>query len=99
MTALSAETVLVRDPELVASLLDDQVVVLSIRAGVCFDFNSVGTLIWNMLGEPRRVDEICRALLQSHDVDAETVKRDVTAFLLMLLERGLLRIVDCGSVR
>ena len=46
------------------------VVVLSIRAGSYFDFNRVGSEIWAMLAEPRRVAGILDALAQNYDVDS-----------------------------
>ena len=44
-----------------------------------------------MLSEPRRVDQIFDALSQLHDVDAETMIREVILFLQTLIERRLVR--------
>jgi hypothetical protein len=97
-TALSVtiDSVLVRDEEPRAVDLDDGVVVLSVRAGSYFGFNRVASEIWHMLGEPRRVGQVFDALSECHDVDAETLARDVTPFLLMLIEQRLVRALDRG---
>jgi hypothetical protein len=71
--------------------------VLSVRAGACFAFNSVGSEIWNMLAEPRRVAQIFEALSRLHDVDADTMTGDVLPFLQTLIDRRLLRVVDPGD--
>ena len=75
---VTVDTILARDSEPIPATVGEEVVVLSIRAGSYFGFNRVGTEIWNMLAEPRRVDQIFDALSQSHDVDADTMIRDVT---------------------
>ena len=94
---VTVDTVLVRDSEPVPATVDDDVVVLSLRAGAYFGFNRVGSEIWNMLAQPRRVGEILDTLAQSHDVDADTMTRDVSQFLQTLIERRLARVVDRGT--
>ena len=93
---VTSDTVLVRDSEPVPATVDEQVVVLSIRAGACFSFNRVGSEIWNMLTAPRRVSEIFDALADRHDVDAATISQDVIPFLQTLVERRLLSVVEPG---
>lgn len=92
--SVTADSVLVQDKEPAATDLDDGVVLLSLRAGCYFGFNEVATEIWRMLAEPRRVSAIFEALLARHEVDAETLARDVTPFLQTLVEQRLVRVVD-----
>jgi hypothetical protein len=93
------DTILVRDDEPVPATVDDEVVVLSLRAGSYFGFNTVGSEIWNMLAQPRRVGEILDELGKLHEVDADTVTRDVTPFLQMLIKNRLVRVVEPGKAR
>jgi hypothetical protein len=90
-TFVTADTILVRDSEPVFVTLDDHVVLLSIRRGSYFSLNKVGTQIWNMLAEPRRVGDIFDLLTQTHDVEIDTVIGDVAEFLDALVERRLVR--------
>lgn len=94
---VTIDSVLVQDKEPKAADLDDGVVVLSVRAGAYFGFNRVAGEIWAMLAEPCRVGEIFGVLVEEHDVDAETVARDVTPFLQTLVEQGLVRFVDADA--
>ncbi len=96
---VTVDTILVRDSEPIPATVEEETVVLSIRAGAYFGFNRVGTEIWNMLMEPRRVGDIFDLLSQTHEVDAATMTRDVTVFLNSLINRRLLRVVDPGKVR
>jgi Coenzyme PQQ synthesis protein D (PqqD) len=97
--SVTIDSVLVRDKEPTAADLDGGVVVLSVRSGSYFGFNRVATEIWSMLAEPCRVGQIFSALVEGHDVDAETLARDVTPFLQTLVEQRLVRVIDPGDVR
>lgn len=94
---VTVDTVLVQDSEPIPATVDEEVVLLSIRAGNYFGFNRVGTEIWGMLSEPRRVGDILNSLGKAHDVDTDTMTRDVTKFLQTLIDRGLVRVIDPGT--
>jgi hypothetical protein len=94
---LQSDAVLVQDSEPIATTVDDEVVMLSVRAGAYFGLNGVGTEIWNMLREPRRFGDVCRELSQHYEADIDALTRDVTMFVQALIERGLVRLVDAGS--
>jgi hypothetical protein len=86
---VTIDSVLMRDKAIAAADLDGQVVVLDARAGAYVSFNGVGSEIWQMLSEPRRVRDIFEALSQSHDVDEAALTRDVLPFLQRLIDRKL----------
>jgi ActR/RegA family two-component response regulator len=91
---VTIDSVLVRDQTLAATDLCGRIVVLNVHADAYVSFNAVASDIWNMLSEPRRVGDLFDALSQSHDVDAETLSRDVLPFLQHLIERRLARQID-----
>jgi hypothetical protein len=94
---VTVDTVLVQDSEPIPATVDEEVVLLSVRAGNYFGFNRIGTEIWNMLAEPRRVAEILDSLAQAHDVDRDTMTRDVNQFLQTLIDRRLVKVVSAGK--
>jgi len=96
---VTIDSVLVQDAEPTAADLDGGAVVLSLRAGCYFNFNTVATEIWTMLAAPCRVGSIFDRLADDHDVDADTLRRDVTPFLQTLLDRRLVRLVEPGDAR
>ena len=91
---IGIESIVVRDSEPIATTLDEQVVMLSVRANAYFGLNDVGSEIWNMIEQPRRVGDICQELASAYDVTSEEVAHEVAAFLEGLLERGLVQIVE-----
>lgn len=93
----ASDAVVVQDSEPIAATVDDEVVMLSVRAGAYFGLNGVGTEVWNMLREPRRVGDLCHELSQRYEADVDTLTRDVTLFLQALIERGLVRVVGAGG--
>ena len=97
--SVTIDSILVQDKEPTAVNVDGRVVILSLRAGSYFDFNGVATEIWGMLAEPCRVGEIFHSLSERHDVDAETLARDVTPFLQTLVTQRLVRVIGSGEIR
>ena len=93
------DSVIVQEDEPVAAEVDGEVVMLSERAGAYFGLDGIGSEIWRLIEEPRRVSELCGTLAQRYDVDAETLSRDVTAFLDALLARNLVRLVQEPAVK
>jgi hypothetical protein len=94
---ITIDSVLVQDEEPTAANLDGGAVVLSVRAGSYFGFNQVATEIWDMLAAPCRVGQIFDSLAERHDVDCDTLTRDVTPFLQTLVAHRLLRVIDPGD--
>jgi hypothetical protein len=88
-----SDSLVVRDSEPIFTTIDDEVVMLSPRAQAYFGLGTIGSEIWNAIDKPRRVDELCAALLQDFEVDAETCRREVLDFLNDLVERGLAHVL------
>jgi Coenzyme PQQ synthesis protein D (PqqD) len=97
--SVTVDSILVQDEEPKAAGLDGEVVLLSLRAGSYFGFNRVASEIWHMLAAPCRVGQIFTSLSERHDVDAETLARDVTPFLQTLLEQKLVRVIEPDETR
>ena len=77
-------------PDLVWRLLDDNVVVVSPRAGEVRVLNRVGTVIWQLLIEENSRDDIEDHLVNNFDVTRPQAKSDLRVFFADLTERGVL---------
>ncbi len=66
------DSVIVQEDEPVAAEVDGEVVMLSERAGAYFGLDGIGSEIWRLIAQPRRVSDLCQSLAQRYDVDAET---------------------------
>ena len=66
---------------------------MPVRSGVVdlqclFTLNETGGFIWEQLAEPRTIDEIAAALVETFDVEREQAERDTQALLTQLVEEG-----------
>ena len=87
------QSVITQDQEPVTATVDDDVVMLSARAAAYFGLDRVGSEIWSMIEQPRRVSDICAALLASYAVEPQTCETDVLKFLNELQDHGLIKVV------
>lgn len=92
--AVSNDTRLIATKRHVACTVSGEVVILHLDEGVYYGLNAVGTRVWQLLDQPRRVDEIIDALVAEFDVDRERCAADVRELIEQLVSRGL---VTLGS--
>jgi hypothetical protein len=57
-----------------------------------YSFKGIGSLIWQLLDEPRALPELVDAVEREYGVRQELAQRDVTQFLDDMLSAGLVQI-------
>jgi hypothetical protein len=82
------------DESVICAELDGELVLLHVRTGSYFGLNALGTQIWALLANGADEDTIIRELLHQYDVTPATLRADVTAFLSLLVEKGLAHVSD-----
>jgi Coenzyme PQQ synthesis protein D (PqqD) len=93
------QSIIVQDQEPIVASVHDEVVMLSARAESYFGLDGVGSDIWNMIEEPRKVHDICAQLVGRYEVEPQRCEDDLLKFLNELLEYGLIRLVDQETAR
>ncbi len=78
------------------SQLGEEVVVLDLGSSSYLGLDDVAARVWELMKQPRSVEEIELTLVKEYDVDPEQCSRDVRAFLTGLIERGLV-VVDVAD--
>ena len=81
----------------VSSDLDGEVAILDLGAGMYYGLDEVGARIWELVQEPRLVEEIQAVILDEYEVDPATGKRDVLALLQQLADKDLVEVKDDTS--
>lgn len=89
---IGKETRVVAAAGTVSSTLDDEAVLLHVTSGKYFGLNEVGQFIWQRLGTPVSVAELCGAVLEEYAIDGERCEKDVVSLLSILAEKGLVEI-------
>ena len=77
--------------------LDGEAIILHVGSGVYYGLNSVGTRVWNLIQSPISASQIRDVLLAEYEVDEETCRKELTALLNDLSERGLIEIRRTGT--
>ena len=73
----------------ISSRLGAETVILETERGTYFELDEVGSRIWELLQNPRAVDEIAAAVGAEFDVDEDRCREDVERLLAELHSRGL----------
>jgi hypothetical protein len=70
--------------------LDNKLVLLDIELGRYYEANALGSLIWEMIEEPRTVAGIVEQIVSRYRVDHEQGRSDVLKYLGDLSAAGLI---------
>ena len=79
--------------DLVSSDLDGEIVMMSIENGEYYGLDEIGSRIWTLLEEPKKVSELCDILLEEFEVEREQCEEEVLAFLNEMASDDLIHIV------
>ena len=87
---ITPESFVQRDPDQEFSMIDDEVVMLSLKNGEYYALNSVASRIWEIIRERRSVREILKLLMEEFEVDEATCLKDTMECLYDFREKGLI---------
>ena len=87
-----ADTLIRNDDELLTTVVDGELIGMSVEQGACYGLNGVATRIWELLAEPRSVDSLCDQLVQEYDVEASVCRREVLELIDQLRSEGLVTV-------
>lgn len=79
-----------RNPDLLETTLDNEVVLMSIERGSYFGLEGTAKLIWQMLEQPMTKDQIVQPLCKQFDAERDVIDRDVGLFIQKMLDNGVL---------
>ena len=82
-----------RNPSLIATKVDQEIVMLSIENGAYYGLAKTGGRIWELLSEPRTIQEICDHLQTEYNVDRSICEKQTLDFLWRLVQERLVDLV------
>ena len=88
---LTLQHIIMRNPDMLASAMDEEIVMMSIQRGEYYGLDKVGSRIWNLIEKPICVNDMITLLLDEYEIDRENCEKDVLEFLEELLEKGLVK--------
>lgn len=92
--AISINSVISKNPAIISSKMDDEVVMMSIEKGNYYGLNPVAAEIWEMLTAPMTVQAICDRLMDEFDVEQEQCYNEVFVYLGKIEHEGLITVND-----
>jgi hypothetical protein len=92
----------VKDDNLMARNIAGETLIVPIRNSIgdlnsIYTLNEVGALIWQMIDERTRVNQIVEAVSNEYDVTADEAAQDVIELLDSMRTEGLIRPVEEGE--
>lgn len=90
LTEISLHDKVQRNPNMVTSKIDNEVVMMSVDQGEYYGLDETGSRIWEMIEEPVSVNDLVRMLIDEFDVSFEECQKDTLDFLNDLNAKGLL---------
>jgi hypothetical protein len=80
-----------RADDLIATDLDDELVLLNLSTRALFSLNATGRAVWIRLAAPATIAELVDAIVTTFAVDERVAARDIQSLLDKLAAAGLVR--------
>lgn len=91
---IHSHTILQRNPEQLFTMIDDEVVMLSIQHEEYLNLNSHASYIWQQLESPHTFGELTDQLCSVYNVEKELCINDTLDFITDLVEKNIIHIID-----
>ena len=92
--AINLLSIISKNPAIISSKMDDEVVMMSIEKGNYYGLNPVAAEIWEMLAAPMTIQAICDRLMEEFDVEQKKCYNEVLVYVEKLGNEGLIVIND-----
>ena len=94
MQAITLQTVVEAAPDILATNMGDETVLLSPQTGTYFGLNSVGQRILELVRQPRVLDEVVVQLSAEYEVERKRLENDILEFVRDLVKHGIVMALD-----
>lgn len=90
--AIAGDTTIAAAEEQVSCDLGGESAILNLSNGVYYGLDPLGARIWELIREPKTVNEVRDVILTEYDVEPDVCERDLLALLAQLSEEGLIQV-------
>ena len=91
---LTLNSIIQRDPEVIAAEADQDLIMVSIATGHYYGISDVAREIWDAIESPKRVADLVNDLTARYNIDICSCEEQTLSFLEALLGEGLLQVKD-----
>jgi hypothetical protein len=79
-----------REQDIVWRQVEDEIVILDMKASVYASLNNAGRVLWLRLVDGATLDDLVEELMSVYGLDPDTARVDAQAFVAALNQQGLL---------
>ncbi len=91
-TTLVGNTTIVAAQDQLSSDLAGEAIILELKSGTYYGLNTVGARIWDLIQQPRTLNEVRDILLEEFEVEPEQCQQDLSGLLQDLAAKGLIEV-------
>ena len=92
MGMIASDMLITRSKDIMASEIEDDLVMMNLDNNAYYGLNKMGRKIWELLAQEQTLESLCHALVKTHDVTPQQCHKDVSALLLKLQAIGLVSV-------
>ena len=93
MSEITLDSIVVRSGDVMASPVDNELVMMDLMRGMYYGLDATGADIWERLAQPVRVADLCAQLVQDYEVEQAVCEADVLAVLNEMAAEAMVRAV------
>ena len=75
-----------------AQEIDDETIILDAITQEYFSLNEIGKVIWNLLSQSIKLENIKEQMLEMYEVEESQLENDILNFIKALQEKGLIKV-------
>lgn len=87
-------SIIVASKNQISSNLGSETVILDLKSGQYYGLNNVGSSVWQLIQQPRNVQEIRTHLMVEYEVNIQECHSDLQLLLKNLVSFGLVELVN-----
>jgi hypothetical protein len=91
---LTLNSIIQRDPEVIFSEADQDLIMVSISTGCYYGLSDVAREIWDAIERPKKISDLVGGLTASYNINSSLCEEQTLSFLQALLDEGLLQVKD-----
>ena len=89
---LSTRSTVVAVKDQVSSEIGGEAVILHLGSGTYYGLDEVGNRIWDLIQEPKSVEEVRAAISEEYEVDPDRCEEDIILLLRRLADERLIEV-------
>ena len=91
---ISMDAIVTQVKELVASRVDNEIVMMSIEHGNYYSLDPIGSRIWKLIEAPIKIKKLTNLLMEEFEVDSKTCEQDVLNLLNEMYKEKVIKIIQ-----